>query len=210
MLGLIKKDLLMIKSYFKVLALLLFVYAIMAFKGEMDLAFLLPFMSVMIMISTFNYDTYNKWDAYACSLPNGRNNSVRAKYLSTIILIIVSTLIITILAVGISYARTKTMDLETNLSNILGAVLATILLQAFMYPSIYKFGIEKARIGMFIVIFGVAIFGSIMANFIDLNALIDKLNFLTNYFIIILPIIMVLILYISYKISEKIYQKKEY
>ena len=77
MLGLIKKDLLMIKSNIKTLFIILVVYGVMAYQGQMDLSFILPFMSVMIMISTFSYDAYNKWDAYASCLPNGRQNSVR-------------------------------------------------------------------------------------------------------------------------------------
>ncbi|MDE5540007.1 MAG: ABC-2 transporter permease, partial [Bacilli bacterium] len=90
MLGLIKKDLFMIKSNLKILVILFVVYGLMAYQGEMSLSFVLPFMSVMIMISTFSYDTYNKWDAYSITLPNGRKNSVRAKYLATLLLIIIT------------------------------------------------------------------------------------------------------------------------
>ena len=81
MLGFIKKDLLMIKSNIKILAILLLIYIVMAFQGQLYLSFLLPFMGVMIMVSTFSYDTFNKWDAYAVTLPNGRKNSVRGKYI---------------------------------------------------------------------------------------------------------------------------------
>jgi len=82
--GFIKKDILMMKGNFKLLAILFIIYGVMAMEGEMDLSFLLPFMSVMIMISTFAYDQYNHWDSYLCSLPNGRKNSVKAKYLATL------------------------------------------------------------------------------------------------------------------------------
>lgn len=210
MLGLIKKDLLMIKSNFKFLAILLFVYGIMAFQGQMDLSFLLPFMSVMIMISTFSYDNYNKWDAYAITLPDGRKNSVKAKYVATILLIIITTIIVTLLSIIIAYYRTNSVDFENTFSIIIGNVFATTLLQAFMYPSIYKFGVEKARIGLFIVIFGIAIIGSILAKFFNFEALFQVLDALNNYWMIIFPIIMLVILYISYKISESIYKKKEY
>ena len=110
MLGFIKKDLLMIKSNIKILVILLLIYVVMSFQGEMDLSFLLPFMSVMIMMSTFSYDYYNKWDAYAISLPNGRKNSVKAKYLATIILIIITTIIITILSFTISNIVVSTLS----------------------------------------------------------------------------------------------------
>lgn len=210
MLGLIKKDLLMIKSNFKLLAILLFVYGIMAFQGQMDLSFLLPFMSVMIMISTFSYDNYNKWDAYAITLPDGRKNSVKAKYVATILLIIITTIIVTLLSIIIAYSHTNSIDFENTFSIIIGNIFATTLLQSFMYPSIYKFGVEKARIGLFIVIFGIAIIGSILGKFFNFESLFQVLDVLNNYWMIIFPIIMLVILYISYKMSESIYKKKEY
>jgi len=210
MLGLIKKDLLIIRSNLKILIILFLVYGVMALQGEMDVSFVLPFMSVVIMMSTFSYDTYNKWDAYVCSLPNGRKNSVSAKYLATIILLTITTIIITALAVIISYTHTKAVNFDDILMTVFGPVFATILLQSFMYPAIYKFGVEKARIGIFIVIFGVTIIASIIAKFINFKSFFQKLDALNNYWIIIVPIIMITVLYASYKISEKIYKNKEY
>lgn len=210
MLGLIKKDLLMIKSNIKVLIILLFVYGFMAFQGEMDLSFLLPFMSVMIMISTFSYDTYNKWDAYALTLPNGRKNSVKAKYLATILLVAISVIIITLLSIIIAYIRNGIIDYENIISTMVGGVFATTLLQSFMYPPIYKFGVEKARIGIFVVVFGIAIIGGIMAEYIDFPTITKALSFMNNYWMVIIPIAMCIMLYVSYKISEQIYVKKEF
>ncbi len=210
MLGLIKKDLFMIKSNLKILVIIFVVYGFMAFQGEMDLSFVLPFMSVVIMISTFSYDTFNKWDAYVITLPDGRKNSVRSKYLATILLIFATTIIITILSVVISYFQIKTVDYENIFSTILGAVFATTLLPSFMYPAIYKFGVEKARIGIFIVVFGIAIIGGIIEKFIDFKPMLQALDNLGNYWMMILPIVMIAILYLSYRISERIYKKKEY
>lgn len=210
MLGLIKKDLLMIRNNLKLMVVLFFVYSVMAFQGEIDLSFILLFMSVMIMISTFSYDTYNKWNAYVCALPDGRKNSVRAKYLSTIVLIVMTTIITFILTIIIAYIHTKSIDFENILSTILGTVFATILLQSFMYPAIYKFGVEKARIGICIIVFGIAIIGGIIAEFIDLESFIKVFSFLNDYWIVALLIMMILMIYISYKISERIYKNKEY
>lgn len=208
--GLIKKDLLMLKSNIKILLVVAIVYLIMAYQGQMDLAFILPFMSVMIMISTFAYDSYNKWDAYVCSLPNGRKNSVRAKYIATLLLVFVITVIVTILTIAISYMQTKAIDLEGVFSTILGTVFAITIIESFMYPAIYKFGVEKARIGIFVVVFGLAIIGSLLYKYCDFENLIQKIAFLDNYSILIIPIVIVIMLYSSYKISEFICRKKEY
>lgn len=210
MLGLIKKDFLMLKGNFKTWLILLFVYIVMEFQESMSLAFLLPFMCVVTMLSTFSYDSYNKWDAYVCSLPDGRKNSVGAKYIATILLILVTVLITTILTIIIGYYRTKTINLESMGETIMGAIFATTLLQSIMYPAIYKFGVEKARIAIFIVVFGFALIGSILSKYIDFESIIQGLAFLENYMMIIIPIVIIIMLYVSYKISEVIYKRKEY
>ncbi len=210
MLGLIKKDFLMLKGNFKTWLILLFVYIVMAFQELMSLSFLLPFMCVVTMLSTFSYDSYNKWDAYVCSLPDGRKNSVRAKYIATLLLIFVTVIITTILTIIIGYYRTKTINLESMGETIMGAIFATTLLQSIMYPAIYKFGVEKARIAIFIVVFGFALIGGVLSKYIDFESIIQGLAFLENYMMIIIPIIIVVMLYISYKISEAIYNRKEY
>ena len=210
MLGFIKKDLLMIKSNMKIFIILLLIYVVLAFQGQMDLSFLLPFMSVMIMLSTFSYDSYNKWDSYAQTLPNGRINSVRGKYLATIILVSITTIIITILSLIISYASKNVIDFENIIGSILGSLFATILLQAFIYPAMYKFGPEKARIGLMIIIFCIAVIGGFLIKYIDLSQIISILDLMNAYWAIILPISMILMLYISYEISKRIYLKKEF
>lgn len=210
MLGFIKKDLFMIKNNIKVLLIIFVIYGIMACEGQTDLSFMLPFMSVMLMMSTFSYDGFNKWDAYAATLPNGRKNSVRAKYLATLLVIAISSIITTILSFVISYIRTGMIDYEYTLMTMFGCLFATVILESFMYPANYKFGVEKARIGIFIIVFGIAIIGGFVFKYIDIEAITKYFEFLNDYWLIILPLIMILMLYTSYKISERIYLKKEF
>ena len=210
MLGLIKKDFLMLKGNFKTWLILLFVYIVMAFQELMSLTFLLPFMCVVTMLSTFSYDSYNKWDAYVCSLPDGRKNSVRAKYIATLLLIFVTVLITTILTIIIGYYRTNAVNLESIVESLVGAIFATTLLQSIMYPAIYKYGVEKARIAIFIFVFGFALIGGVLSKYIDFESIIQGLAFLENYMMIIIPIVIIIMLYVSYKISEVIYKRKEY
>ena len=210
MLGFIKKDLAMIKSNFKLLGVLLVIYTIMGLMGKMDISFILPFISVMIMISTFSYDNYNKWDIYSISLPNGRKNSVKSKYVTTILMILIISIITIILSFIISYSNNKTINYEQILITMLGTIFGTLLVLTFMYPIIYKFGIEKARIAMFLIVFGLVIIGVFLLKYIDLSFIYKTISFLENYLVIILIITTIIMVYISYKISEKIFMKKEF
>ena len=210
MIGFIKKDLAMIKSNLKLLGILIVVYAIMGLMGKMDISFIIPFMCVMIMISTFSYDNYNKWDAYSISLPNGRTNSVKSKYITTILMTLIVSIITTFLAFIISYVNNTVINYEQILVTMFGTVFGTLLVLTVMYPIIYKFGVEKARIGIFLIVFGTVIIGSLLANYIDITNLLKSLSFLKDYLIIILIIIALIMVYASYKISEKIFSKKEF
>ena len=210
MIGFIKKDLAMIKSNFKLLGALIVVYAIMGLMGKMDISFILPFMCVMIMISSFSYDNYNKWDAYAITIPNGRENSVKSKYITTILMIFIIAVVTTILSFIISYISTESINYEQILITMFGTIFGTLLVLAFMYPIIYKFGVEKARIGIFLLVFGIVIIGSLLANYIDLSNIFEALSFLENYIIIILVIMMVTMVYVSYMISKRVFSKKEF
>ncbi len=210
MIGFIKKDLAMIKSNFKLLGILMIIYTVMGFLGEMDISFILPFMSVMIMISTFSYDNYNKWDAYSISLPDGRRNSVRAKYVATILMTFAVSLITILLSFMISYVNTKTINYEEILASMFGTLFGTLLVLTVMYPIIYKLGVEKARIGIFLIVFGLIIIGGFLLPYLDLSFIIKSLDFLEDYLILILIIIAIIMVYLSYKISEKIFRKKEF
>ena len=207
MLGFIKKDLAIIKSNFKILGILIICYIFMSISGKMDISFILPFMSVMIMISSFSYDTYNKWDAYLITLPNGRKNSVKAKYGATILLIGITSIVTILISCLISF---KSINFEELLVTNLGTIFGTLLVLSIMYPIIYKFGLEKARIMIFAGVFGVVIIGGFLLEKIDLTNVLNTLAFLENYLILILIIVMIIMVYISYFISLKIQMNKEY
>ena len=210
MIGFIKKDLAMIKSNFKLLGVLIVIYAIMGLMNKMDISFILPFMCVMIMISSFSYDNYNKWDAYSISLPNGRKNSVKSKYITTILMTLIVSIITIILSFIISYVNTQTINYEQILVTIFGTIFGTLLVLTIMYPIIYKFGVEKARIGIFILVFGIVIIGSLLATYVDLSNILKVLTFLEDYLIIILIVIAIIMVYVSYLISLRINLKKEF
>ncbi len=210
MIGFIKKDLAMMKSNFKLLGVLILVYAIMGFMGQMDISFILPFMCVMIMISSFSYDNYNKWDAYSISLPNGRNNSVKSKYITTILMTLMVSIITILLSFMISFVNTKTVDYEQIVVTMFGTLFGTILVLSIMYPIIYKFGVEKARIGIFLIVFGIVIVGGFLVEYIDFSFLTKTISLLENYLLFILIVTMIVMVFISYTISKKIFRKKEF
>lgn len=209
MLALIKKDLLLMKNNLKLIGIMLIIFFFMAMQGTYDLAFLPAMICIMIFMSTFSYDEYNKWDAYAITMPNGRKNIVKSKYIATLILVGISIIITLVLNITIGYIN-KNLDLEQIISIMSGCLLAIIIIESILYPIIFKFGIEKGRIGLFIVVFGIVSIISGLSKVLNVETPINFINFIEKYWFIIIPIIAIIFLIISYKISERIYLKKEF
>lgn len=207
--GLIIKDLLMIKGNLKHILFLYILFFALTLQGSFDLSFILVMVSVMLFMSTFSYDEYNKWDAYAITLPNGRNNIVKSKYVSTIIIIVVSTLITLMLSIIVGLIKNN-LDLEITISTMLGSCFALVVLVGVLYPIIFKFGIEKGRIILFVVAFAVAIIAKILFDNLSINIPVKLLTFLENYFVLIISTLSIFIILVSYKISKLIYLKKEF
>ena len=209
MVGLIKKDLLMIKSNLKLVLIMLVVFFIMALQGEFDISFVPPFIVVMLFMSTFSYDEFNKWDAYAVTLPNGRKNVVKSKYVASLILTIV-TIILTIILNSLVCLINNNLEFDKFISTIMGCVFGVILIQSIMYPFIFKYGMEKGRIGLFVISFAIVGIIGLLSSVLKINIPTNVVTFFDNYWFVIIPLISIVLLLISYKISEKIYLKKEF
>ena len=209
MMGLIIKDLLLIKENWKQLLVFALIFIVIGLEGNRILTFVPIFLSLMVLLSTFSYDDYNKWNSYAVTLPNGRKNIVRAKYVASIGLSVLAILF-TYLMIMISGIMNHQLNLEETTVTLLGCWSAVVLLQSFMYPLIFKVGLEKGRIFLFVLFIGVsALLGLVFQN-IKISLPTEVISFLEHYLVIILPLVMIILLSISYKISEKIVQKKEF
>ena len=210
MLGLIKKDFLIIKANLKSMVITFIVYLMLAFQGTFDVTFIIPIIGIMLFISTFSYDDFNNWNSYAVTLPDGRRNVVRAKYIASIILTVVLGIIALAIGIGISYIKTNAINLNEIISSLMGTALSNITIISLLYPIVFKFGATNGKIILFAVVFGIGGIVALVSNFIDMTSVINTINGLENYSIIAIPIISVILLGISYLISNKIYQNKEF
>ena len=210
MLSLIKKDFLLIKANLKSMIIIFVIYIMLAFQGTFDVTFIIPLIGIMLFISTFSYDDFNNWNSYAVTLPNGRKNVVRAKYIASIILTIILAAVALTIGIGISYTKTNSINLDEIISSLMGTMLSSIIIISLLYPIVFKFGATNGRIILFAVVFGIAGIGALIAQFVDTTPIINMINRLDSYSLIAIPIISAILLGISYLISNKIYQNKEF
>lgn len=209
MLGLIKKDFLIVKGNSKIIIIMLFIFFIMALQGQFDLSFLPPFISTTMFMSTFSYDEYNKWDAYAITLPNGRKNVVKSKYIACLILILLAAIVTILLNCLVGVIRNN-LDLDKFIPTFARSIFAIVLIESIMYPLIFKFGMEKGRIWLFVLSFAIIGIIGLFSKVIKIDIPTSIISLFDNYWFVIIPIVIIIMLLISYKISEKIYSKKEF
>lgn len=210
MLSFIKKDFYVIKANIKTFLIILIVYGFMGAVGEgFDITFLFPFLAVMMSISTFNYDDFNNWNAYAVTLPDGRRNVVRGKYLSSLLFILLTSIVAIILSSSIHIYK-GTLILEEIFLLLISSVTSMVIVLAIMYPIIFKFGIEKGRIIVFTVIVAGAFLIGGISEIISPDFMKSITTFLDNYYYFVFPLFTIVSIGISYFVSTKIYLKKEF
>ena len=200
--GLILKDLLILKNLMRniLFAMLAFVLLSVMMKNYYYAGFIIPFYIVMLIISVFSYDELNNSNGYIITLPFSRKTIVKARY------------ILSLINIGIALLIGLLLSLIIPLLTVGGVIIVISLL----IPFFYKFGVQKGRMMLFIVIIGLSlVIGTVFALFE--NAKLPIANFINNiaslhYLIIIVGIILLIlfVLYISYRISCKVYQKKEF
>ena len=98
------------------------------------------------------------------------------------------------------------MDSLSILAGITGAML---LLISILFPIIFKFGYEKGRIALFIVSFGISGIVIFLGTFFQTRIPESLILFLEKYGIYLAALITIAMLYVSYRISRKIYLNKE-
>lgn len=206
--GLIIKDLYTIKRYSKMLLALVVLYAMIGFgmRNLNYIIYMIPFLTLLSVVSTFSYDEFVNWDKYALSMPINKKDMVLSKYVLTLILILVSGVFsaVLLLALNIVYSGA---DVKEMLYGLIGVMAASLLLVSVFIPLTYKFGCEKGRI-IFPIMVIVPSFGIpfIMKNIGISFPSEDSILLLIKIF----PILAIILIIISYFIALQIYKKKEW
>ena len=174
----------------------------------------------MISLSTFSYDELANSNRYILTLPTNRKEIVIEKFIlaigATILGGIIGFILTIVVANIMNYLRPENIiniDYESLITVTLSGMFGISLIQAIQIPSIYKWGAEKGRIQMFILLFilvlliiGIVYF-ALEAGFNVNMEMIE--GFISKYGLILLVLLMIGMYYVSYKISYRIYKNKE-
>lgn len=220
--GLLKKDLYNLYSYkASLMIILLFCGIAIIGTGQINFGPIIVCVILgMISLATFSYDELAKSNKYILTFPTNKKEIVKEKYIlaigATILGGIIGILLTIIVANALNYFRPDNLiniDFESLITTTIGGMWGISLIQAIQIPSIYKWGAEKGRIQMFvlffaiiIVVLGIGFLISKTAFTIDMEMIENLIN---QFGLILLVLFMIVMYFVSYKISCKIYNNKE-
>ncbi|MDD2955498.1 MAG: ABC-2 transporter permease [Oscillospiraceae bacterium] len=210
--GLLIKDLLVLKRYGRTLGFLVLFYGVFSMLGNSTAALvsMITVVLAMTVVTSFAYDEQARWDRYVCALPVKREQVVAAKYLLGLLLVGAGLLISLLLGVLGTLLRPQAEGREILLPAMLGNFIIVLLLLALTLPLIYRFGVKKSRI-LFLV--AMALIGGAVAASASILSDGTALEFLQqgrwNVLLLIAPVAALLAYALSYRVSCRIYAKKE-
>ncbi|SOC35643.1 ABC-2 transporter permease [Ureibacillus acetophenoni] len=204
--ALLMKDFLMLSKQIKMMVAIFAVLIIISFITNMTMVlviFSLIFASLQLT-TAFTFDEMSKWDKYANTLPVDRKTIVQSKYVLGLILI-ASGIVIFTPVVFLSDEMTRQLPFIDIFQTIVIVLSIALFYISLTIPLFIKFGTQKARFIIFAIVF-LPVFGS---GFIQYGLRTVGLNQLMSY-IKYVPIAAFVFLLLSYFVSVKWYERKEF
>ena len=216
MLGLLVKDLRVSLTRKYTVLVILIAALIMGIymEGPFVLGYL-TMIAIMLAVGTISYDEFDNGFVFLMTLPFDRKTYVREKYLFCFISASGAWCFAAVLYCTINLIRHNTAAITAELPMCLVLIPVIYIAAAIMIPLQLKFGAEKSRIVLYLIfgiIAGVVFTGKKMLD--DAN-LTDQMKTALNSFspaaaVLALAAVFLLAAFISYLISVRIMQKKEF
>ncbi len=210
MIGLLLKDLFNLKKYIKQISFTVVIFGLFAvyLKDPSYFIGMFVMISSMLVITSMSYDEYAKWDKFALAMPVLKRDIVLSKYILSLVAVTFGTIVST----GLAFIMSVVMKLQKSEEILLSSgmiALVMLLFLSILIPILFKYGVEKARLLMFgvIVIPALAVAGLVKLsgklNIPKPNA--EQMKMLGYIF----PVFVLAVLFLSYRTSVFLYNKKE-
>ncbi len=207
--GVVLKEFYLMKSLGKSYALICAFFLLMTLTKVYDYSFLSGFVVMLLLtipMSTFSFDEAAGWDKFAAATPVGRKGVVQGKYLFVLalgggLLVLNSLMQVLLFFLGAGQGDTLGEMFWTGVA-CLGAGLA---LNAILLPCIFKLGVQKGRLALLLAVaVGTSFFAAGVA-LVGRGGVPGQLE----YALMGLPVLGIVLLAISYFISQKLYGSRE-
>lgn len=207
--GLITKELIMLKKQLFALSVLIITFSAASIWGELSFCMVIPMFLSIFSINSLTVDEQSKWQQYSISLPYSRKIIVSSKYVTTIIVLMISVLVLTVCYFISGFVHSEhSIKLSLLIS---GGLLTGTVYPILFFPLALKLSSLNGRTVLFIInaVFG-GILGALACTFLDSEFSSDVSVFSRFEFLPLIILAVVIVLYlISWIISIKIYEKRD-
>lgn len=215
--GLVLKDIINLNRNWKIYVATLGFLAVFAIimKDPSYFTTMVTLVFAMLIMTSYSYDEIARWDSYALTLPVTKSNIVQAKYLMMLLTTFMGFTIGSTAQIIYNIVY-KAEDILAGMQFCTIGTALIILFYSITMPIITKLGMEKAKYIFMVVyamIFLIGYFG--FKIYKDDNSklpkfLIKAMKLFVEYIYIIIPVVVLAALWISYRISIRVYRKKEF
>ena len=216
--GLLIKDLKLMKNqmWFFIMIIGISIACAASFKNPFFAMGYATSLISVFSVSTISYDEYDNGMPYLFTFPISRKMYVKEKYLYAVL----TTIVALAAAVVISGGTAIIMDMQYLMSEWIGIISSSLflvsLIIAVMLPVRMKFDAEKNKMAMLVAVGVIILAGVVLLKIADLLN-IDLLAFFDGIiyespvkmllFVLVVGVVMI---WISYMVSVKIMEKREF
>ncbi len=162
--GLILKDIMTMKKTFKSYLILFVLYMVIDMMSDqsslsMSIAIIV---ATLIPVATISYDEKSKWDKLVNTMPFSRREIVCSKYILGLGLTAVSLVVVFAIS---------PIPMAERFIAVAATGVVCLFYQALLIPALFKFGSERGRIIMMIVMLAPVVIGGLLAKVIDFESI---------------------------------------
>lgn len=213
--GLFLHEIYSMKRVIKFYALLWVVYFFIGIfvkdKTETVTTFLMMFLPLMLVINSFSYHNASKWDVYANMLPVTKKQLVGVYYLLAAVGIFISALSsILVIAVKCGFQALQIVENSSLIPYSFAPLYYNFVVMAVLFaiviPLMIRFGLEKVRTFLIILIF--MFYGCLFGLKDEILKMTGVFDF--HMFWTFSPLLVVTAFVLSFWLSLHFYEKKEF
>jgi len=214
--GLLIKDIRTIMQQKSTLLLMWLVGVFMLFTYD-SYAFSITYIMVVtgtLTMTTISYDDFNKGMTFLMTLPITRSMYIKSKYLFMVGNLILNAVAIIILSMVAISVRKMPVEFNEVLLTTIMSICCLGLFLAVILPFLFKYGAEKGRVVLFIMVGAVTAVAFAISKVMpeaNLEGLLSKMDQIPVPVITVIVVgIVAVLLLVSMSISTSIIKKKEY
>lgn len=216
--GLMIKDFKLMKSQMKFFFVVMILWGIFM-ASKFYITFFVGYIAILcsfMTLSTFNYDEFENGTSYLMTLPISRKDYIFGKYLFGVLITMIPFAAASMLSWIMLVVQGTEMRFVEYLLGITVSLPMAFLLLAIEIPLQVKFGQEKSKMITVILVGGMSAGMGIIGylnELVDVNG-IEVMSSIaglgTGVLMLLIVVILILLMLLSYKISCRFMEKKEF